>query len=63
MKSKTLCAWCFPQKKEKNISHGICKSCLEKMDSPLWRWNPQRNKFERTALGIMIKKGMQPVTY
>lgn len=43
---KKICAWCFPKRKEKDISHGICKSCMEKMESPLWRWNPIENKFE-----------------
>jgi hypothetical protein len=53
-----ICAWCNPEKKEKGISHGICKECREKMESPLWRWNPIKNKFEK-----IIINGIQPLTY
>jgi hypothetical protein len=58
IKMERICAWCNPEKKEKGISHGICKECREKMESPLWRWNPIKNKFEK-----IIINGIQPLTY
>jgi hypothetical protein len=58
MKKDSVCAWCFPEKEEKGISHGICKECLAKMESPDWRWNPQRKEFEPS-----IVRGLRPLTY
>jgi hypothetical protein len=59
-----ICAWCNPEKKEKGISHGICKDCRAKMESPLWRWNPLKGKGgEFELISEKLPAVLQPLTY
>ncbi len=60
---KKICAWCHPKVKGKNITHGICRDCKEKMENSEWSWNPNENKFEKKSVEEMAKLAGKSLAY
>lgn len=47
------CAWCNKIKDKSNPkfkSHGICKPCAIKFESPDWHYNYETKKFDRREI-------------